>query len=372
MGLFGGNIVIILILRNSLKILGSKIDDEFVYPKEAVLNQDVIDDNLFEKNLASFFGNYHKTDAYILLSDEVVFSKILPSSSLTNLQNEAESFFAKSPFDRNVLGKKIVNIKGKIFLLSTNIHIYESVKDSLEKRGFRVHGVFPLPVYESINKISDLSYGSLKKVVRNKNLLVLTNFLTKNKFDHLLSESVHEEITTSESEEDEKTVSANSKTLLMTIIFFVLLIILVGGGFYVFFTRNMNKQTSNENISESQASPTQLQPTKEPTKVVEEKIPPQITKAEDVRIQILNGSSIAGQATQIKDALEAVGFVNIETGNAEETIEQTTVTISPDVSEELASLIINELEKIFSSVASSSSEIEVDFDVLIVTGSNTK
>lgn len=89
----------------------------------------------------------------------------------------------------------------------------------------------------------------------------------------------------------------------------------------------------------------------------------------DLKIQILNGSGIAGQAGKLKDQLEDLGYKNIEVGNAEERNNKITdVKFGKNISSEDKKTLIEELKKTLAEVKSED-QAELGFDVVITTGS---
>lgn len=88
----------------------------------------------------------------------------------------------------------------------------------------------------------------------------------------------------------------------------------------------------------------------------------------DLKIQILNGSGISGQAGNLKVQLEGLGYENIETGNAEVKGTKTTVVFSNKVSNSDKAELIKSMESTFTEVKSQTEQVS-EFDVNITTGS---
>lgn len=89
----------------------------------------------------------------------------------------------------------------------------------------------------------------------------------------------------------------------------------------------------------------------------------------DLKIQILNGSGIEGQAGKLKIELEDLGYQNIETGNVEQRDNKiTTIKFGKDISLEDKKALLKKLENTFAEVESEDQE-NLEFDVVITTGS---
>jgi hypothetical protein len=88
----------------------------------------------------------------------------------------------------------------------------------------------------------------------------------------------------------------------------------------------------------------------------------------DVKIQVLNGSGIAGAAGDLKEKFEGVGYSDITAGNASaQNYENTEVTFSSGVTDEVKEEITDKLEEIFKGVDVKSGSI-AEYDLRIITG----
>ncbi len=119
-----------------------------------------------------------------------------------------------------------------------------------------------------------------------------------------------------------------------------------------------------QNIASRTASPTpqaNASSAPSPTPVPE-------IKKEDLKVQVLNGSGIAGQAAKVKEALAGLGLSQIEIGNAEGALaKETVVVFSKQASDSLRKAVITKLEGIFEAVSTSDNG-DLGTDILITTG----
>lgn len=97
-----------------------------------------------------------------------------------------------------------------------------------------------------------------------------------------------------------------NKTFVLIIIGMAFLTALILGGILVY------RNSLNQSGLLGKPTPTMAQPT--PTEAVE---PTPSIKISDLKIKILNGSGISGEAGVVKVYLEGLGYQNIETGNAD-------------------------------------------------------
>ncbi len=130
-------------------------------------------------------------------------------------------------------------------------------------------------------------------------------------------------------------------------------------GIFLLFSSDIPKRITG---SFQQPSPTPV-PKETPTPTPEE------VAKEVLKVQILNGSGVSGQAGKLKKAMEELGYKDIETGNAKETetITKTTISFSSKVTKTMQNEMRNTLKETLGDVESETAE-NGDFDITIVTG----
>lgn len=98
---------------------------------------------------------------------------------------------------------------------------------------------------------------------------------------------------------------------------------------------------------------------------------PEPLDREEITIEVLNATGIAKQASFLQEKLEDLGYSQIETGNAgDQEQEETTVSFSDSVPDQVREEILSELENLYTEVTVSSSAPD-NTDVLILAGLRT-
>lgn len=96
--------------------------------------------------------------------------------------------------------------------------------------------------------------------------------------------------------------------------------------------------------------------------------PVEVDKSE-IKVEVLNGTGTAGEATFLQGELEDLGYEEIEVGNASSQNEtETTVTISNDMPDEIVDELTEALEDIYDEVTVSRGTVSGGFDIRILTG----
>lgn len=117
--------------------------------------------------------------------------------------------------------------------------------------------------------------------------------------------------------------------------------------------------TANNNQS-ADVSPTK-EPTATPTPALDRK---------EIRVKVLNGTGTAGQATEVKDILLKLGYVDILTGNADNfNYETTEIQISTD-KEGLEDLIVKDLEDHVAKPETTKLDDDSAADVVVIFGAD--
>lgn len=164
---------------------------------------------------------------------------------------------------------------------------------------------------------------------------------------------------------DDAGQSEESKTPKGLLIVVVILILLALGvvGFVVYKSNAMSKaQITDAPIPTPEVSVVET-PEATPT--------PGITDKSVVKIQVLNGSGIVGQAGQVATALEKDDFKTPDTGNYEgDKQAETVVNYTAGVDKTLVDEVVKVLKKTFTTVTAVASTSLTDFDIQVITGTD--
>lgn len=129
--------------------------------------------------------------------------------------------------------------------------------------------------------------------------------------------------------------------------------------------------TPLEVVTES-PTPTVITESPTPTLTAKEKetVTPSLTPKQKVKIQVLNGTGVTGDAAYLKSKLVAAGFATIDTGNADETSAsaETKVTYYSSYPQSMKIDLNTLLNDLYATVSATSSTDTAKYDVVITTG----
>jgi len=153
------------------------------------------------------------------------------------------------------------------------------------------------------------------------------------------------------------------------IIVIVGLVVIVGGG--ILFLANSQSESTSVSSPTPQGGSLSTFPTPEPTVAPTFSPTPAAEPVDksEIKIEVLNGTGVAGGAGFLKSALEEIDFSEIEVGNADsQTATSTSVTYARDLSTVISDDITAKLEELYESVETKVGAVSGGFDVRIITG----
>lgn len=149
----------------------------------------------------------------------------------------------------------------------------------------------------------------------------------------------------------------------LVIILIAVAVAVVGLAVRQFMTKSDSVRTVVSDDSEPTPTVVEPTPTLSPT--------PEITDKDEVTIQVLNASGVTGRAGKVATALEAIDFVDVETGNSDiDDQVETVIEYSPKVDMKIIEEIIAQLKEMFTNVRQVANTSLEDYHVLISTGTD--
>lgn len=332
----------------SLAIFGGKVDqDKFVFPAGVVQFSEVADKEKFKTAFKEFLTKaaVSQSNAVIVLSEDLVFTKkeeVLPEKE----KEFRDNFLSNIPHASLNIALLIFRDGKNLELFAADKSLYELISGVLLENGTKVNSVLPLQILSGITNTKEPDQTEIMKALKDNDVIDKYNFLKSR-------EETGEEVTPAEDGEPRKNRNIQYIYLSVSILFFGLAILYLLSTFGIFAQKKaVIKPVSKQTIT------TQATPSAAP-----------VLKSDKaaLKIDILNGSGVAGQAGKLSDALKAIGFQNIQTGNAEASSGATQIDFKPDVDKNLINQIASELKESLTNVATKEAMLSGDFDVVITT-----
>lgn len=348
---------LILLKSNSLDIYAENETRSLIFEDEQVKHLEILDRDKLDEALENFIEGLKPQEAVLLLSDTVIFQKTLG----LNEEEGIEEFFDKLPFEKENIAKKKIKGDKQLFLFATNQQLYKAVVEAFVGRGWEINIVSPAALFPEIAEKDALTKTEVEQVLNSEDVLLKGNFIEGEEFV-LSNQDNKEDVDNKDKGENESSYNATKIA-----VFGLVGIFLLSGLFFAAFRYRQKyietKTTQSQQIiQESLSSPTPESASATPT----------INK-EDLKIEILNGSSVSGLAAKIKVGLTELGFKNIATGNFDgNNLSETVATFSATVSAKDKNIVKGLLDDNFTKVIINEASRSAKYDIAIVTGTKLK
>ncbi len=140
-------------------------------------------------------------------------------------------------------------------------------------------------------------------------------------------------------------------------------IFLGGGGVGAWYLLQEPDATEEATDNAELTTPEFQEPTEKPTPTIKS------VNKEEVKIQVLNGTGVPGEAGLLKGKLEGLGYIEIVAENAQEQdYSKTQATFSKSLSKDVVDEVTEELEDVYKEVTTKTSSTLEEFDIEIITG----
>ncbi len=341
----------IYIDRNNLYYYGGNVHAPvaFPFPKTSVTDMEVVNQSELSTKIAEWIktNKIEPLPTLILLSNTVYFQKEIPDGTPPDQQSAMKKTFIENvPFNDTHV-QEIIAGKSTL-LIAINTEFVYAIRDVFHSFGFEIETIAPIAEVYGLEPVTSFSakvaQDALKKISKDNGFPL----------------QPAEDTTTSQSEDPLPQKQENKRLYYMLAVFVVLAAILA----FVYFNQ---RNTKSKKVVIRQPTTIPAQPiASTPTAAATSEASLTIKK-ENLKIQILNGSGIPGQADTIRKELEDRGFDQITTGNA--TGVQTSralIVVKKEVSEEDRNTIIEVIE-LFADDYTLQEKSDIVMDVLITT-----
>lgn len=339
-----------------------------IFPKDIVSGGEIIDVKAFEEFLAREICNGIKkvSAGVIILGSGLLYQR--STDKQEDLEKVKKELFSTIPFDKKYITEKTIETNAKTYLLATHKQFYEAVIAACSDNNITIIAVLPLSLFSDQDVVEAIDKQIVKAILSKEKLYEGGNFLTTEDSLPIPLEKKGQEV-----QKPEKTVLSeepvsvlpktaysnvtvwNTTRLVVVLGFLMALTAILGSLIYLQINRF---QLPGQVTQVAPALPTTPTPTEVPKETVKS----------DLKVSVQNGTGTAGQAGKVKALLEGIGYVSIDTGNADSSDhEKTEVVFSSKVSEKQQQEIKDLLLADFTAVTTST-DPTATIDITVITG----
>lgn len=362
--MFNSKISSLLFLkRNYLEYYSASGKDvlQLEFPPNLISELEVLDkDSLVQfikKSLRE--GGLPAQKTLLVLSSDLLFEELLPVVNINHF--EESNFFKNVPIKPSQCSKLKVLIDQKTYLFAANKELYLSTVEAFVDLGWEIVGVTPVSIYHKIDDGTVLSTDEIEQIMTAFLKFPQANFLQEQDY---FPKTRLEDTIDKNKPEHKIPIKKSLLSLLTTFILLgVFLISTLSSGYLILKMIKTRSQALSEKpvASVSSPLPTPQNPLKDSGN--------QAVNKSDLKIQVLNGSGIPGQASRIQTQLAGLGFTQIETGNSQEPILGSTAVFSRRVTKEVQDEVRLKIRSLLANLSETDSlEAPVGIDILITTG----
>ncbi len=344
MSFFSHPALVLFLKRQSLDVFDRKGQKQHLdFPLEVVGNEEIKDLSRFETLLLEFFkqAGVKKNNGLLVLAEEILFQKQLTPP----VENEADllqTFLDQVPFPNEALKYKIYRDKSKTLFVAVNKNLHEAVRNVLKKTNSSATAIIPVSLLTTITNKNDLQSSEVLSIFKTKNLKQLDLETS----DRLKQSKVIPSV------KSPMVFKLKSKSVVLLLFCVVLVSILL----LFYFLTKKNIFAPTQKVSPvSTATP----PTAKIEAIPQASGSARIADRKLVKVKVLNGTDIPGQAGLVKNKLLDLGYADIETGNASasghlETELVFSANLSESLEKEIENLLGDNYKKIYKSSVSAS------------------
>lgn len=337
---------LLILYPNSLRVYYGKEGDvsQLDFPKDLINNLEVLNPRELSSliNSSLLTSGLKPQEALLLISSDVLEQKIINSSDQAVLEDETNKFFENTPFTRETLSRLILHGRGQLFLYATSKALWQIIVTEFENLGWEIAAVSPAIFYENVPEIKILEPKEVRRILDSFESSPGLSFMGS-------SSDSTKDLTTSSPKQ--------SKNIWLTGGLFVVFLVVLLGAFLT--------MPGSKSILSFQKPLPQTSPSPMPSELPSPS--PSAVAKTDLKVQVLNGSGVVGQAGKLRDQMASLGFNLIDTGNSLESSSQTIISFSKRVFQKIQDELLVELKKTFPDIESTQIT-SGEYDISIVTG----
>ncbi len=170
---------IIFIARNLFYVYDANNIFKLEVPQTVIRDLDIIDKTSLDGLVDKFVKDKKLGTGglWIILSDEVCFSKDIGQADAAKLESEIRDFLETVPFDQ-IISKRFKSQAG-VRVIAANLEVVEAVVEIFDRNGFVTGAVTPAVIFPGYSTKKALDPDFARFILVNKNLARQGNMLAK-------------------------------------------------------------------------------------------------------------------------------------------------------------------------------------------------
>ncbi|OGH14935.1 MAG: hypothetical protein A2860_01890 [Candidatus Levybacteria bacterium RIFCSPHIGHO2_01_FULL_37_33] len=327
----------------------------------SIQHSEIVDEKKYSEELQKFIEGLplKRGKGIIVLSAELVYANDIDITG-KNEKDEAEKFLTSVPLLRSSIATITLRNKNKLRIIAANRKLYEGIVEALKMNNIEIFSVVPVSVFPNRTNNQEFTVQEAKKTTGEKRILQRYNFL-QTKDNPQADKGVADTRENLEVEEVGK--KSMRKQYVLLAISVILLACAIG--YFLLWSKTIPNPwfKKSESLSPKPTSVATPSTTSQPSPTAE----PLMDKS-TIKIKILNGSGIEGQAGKLSDLLEEAGYNNVSIGNTDNLEQRTTIVYNKLLSKDMLDSITEAIKNGFPDPTLQEASQSAEYDILITTG----
>lgn len=323
----------------------------FLFTPDLVKHAEIVDRSKFFKSLSQFFAqlNLKKGNGVVILAPELVFASEIAAAK--DGQSAIDKFLSLVPISKHNRATIIHKTKTTLGVYAANQALYQLVIDVSKEHRIAIFSVVPVTAFTHASLDGKMN---IQKLAGEKKIIEAFNFLQSKQPDAPKAPAKDELVVEVETQ---KNMAAQYALLGLS-----LFLLAAAVGYLLLWSETI------PNPWFKTVAPTQVNLTPSPTAVVVPSPVQVIVDKSTLKIQILNGSGIAGQAGKLGSLLEGAGYKNITIGNAAAVEANTRIEYASAVPQSVRDEVVAIINKDFPSATAQEATQSAGYDLLVTLG----
>lgn len=327
----------------------------------SIQHSEIVDKKKYSEELQKFIeGLKLKTGkGIILLAAELVYASDIDITG-KNEKDEAEKFLTAVPISRSNIATISLQNENKLRIIAANRKLYEEVLEVLKMNNIEIFSVAPVSVFGNRTDDQEFTVKEAKKITAEKKILQRYNFLKSKDKSQVSNEMTDTKEDPQAGETENKSMRKQYVLLAISVIFLAFAI-----GYLLLWSKTIENPwfKKPESLHPKPGAVAVPSITSQPSPTAK----PLMDKSA-IKIQILNGSGIEGQAGKLSNLLEGVGYNDVTIGNTDNLEQRTTIVYNKLVSKDVLSEITDSIKSEFPDPTLREASQSADYDVIVTTG----
>ncbi len=329
------------------------------FSPSSIQHSEIVDKKKYSEELEKFIEglNLKEGKGIILLAAELVYASDIDITG-KNEKDEAEKFLTAVPLQRSNIATISLHNKNKLRIIATNRKLYEGVLEALKISNIEIFSVAPISVFGSRTDDQEFTARQAKKITGEKKILKRYNFLEGKQQLQVDKDSVQIDPIL----EGEEKKSMQKQLILLCLS----LLLLIGAiGYFLLWSETIANPwfKKPKSLYHKPTAVTVPSITSQPSPTIKP-----FTDKSAIKIQILNGSGIEGQAGKLSNLLKGAGYNNVTIGNVNNLEQRTTIIYNKLLPKDVLVGITDAMKNDFPDPTSQETSQSAEYDILITTG----